>query len=202
MIKVNLLRNRVQESTSADPGPGRSGDQLREAVIKIAVILIFVVGLILYESQNLRAMNDELARSKAEAAKLTADNTARAAEAEKVKDLEVQARELEDKLKILKLLSKLRLREVKTLDFLQSSIPEKVWLKTISYESDKIHVEAGHFQISGNAAATEELTEFVRRLEDSTYLMDVIVVKNLEQNISKSNSIRDFLFTAEVENKN
>ena len=86
-------------------------------------------------------------------AELQAENTAKAAEVEKVKDVEVQAKELEDKLTILKLLSRLRLRQVKTLDFMQSSIPEKVWLKTVEYESDTTHVEDGHYKFTGNAVA-------------------------------------------------
>jgi Tfp pilus assembly protein PilN len=138
----------------------------------------------------------------AQVAQLQAANAEKLAEAEKVKDIEVQAKELEDKLNILKLLSKLRLRQVKTLDFMQSSIPEKVWLKTINYESDVVHVEAGHFKFTGNAVATEELTEFVKRLEDSAYLQDVIVLKNQEVTLGKgTTTIRDFMFTAEVENK-
>jgi Tfp pilus assembly protein PilN len=206
MIKVNLLRNRVQDpsltANSGESSGGGGSDQMREVLIKIAFLGLFVFGLMIYESQNIRSLAEELARTNQQVQTLTADNTNRANEVAKFKDVEVQAKELEDKLKILKLLSKLRLREVKTLDFMQSSIPEKVWLKDISYESDKVHVEAGHFQFNGNAVATEELTEFVRRLEDSAYLMDVIVVRNQEVTVNKTSTMREFLFTAEVENKN
>jgi Tfp pilus assembly protein PilN len=203
MIKVNLLRNRVADSTVADQSSGSGGsDQVREALIKVAMIILFTLGLMIYESQNLRSLTEEAAQARDQVTRLTTENAAKLAEVAKFKDVEVQAKELEDKLKILKLLSKLRLREVKTLDFMQTSIPEKVWLKSISYESDKMRMEAGHFQFTGNAVATEELTEFVRRLEDSAYLMDVIVIKNQEVAVSKSNSVREFLFTAEVENKN
>jgi Tfp pilus assembly protein PilN len=202
MIKVNLIRNRVADSTTATEAvsSGRN-DGAREALIKIACIAIFTGGLMVYESQNIRALNEESARMQSQVQTLTAENAAKAAEVAKYKDVEVQAKELEDKLKILKLLSRLRLREVKTLDFMQSSIPEKVWLKSITYDSDKVKVESGHFQFSGMAVATEELTEFVRRLEDSAYLQDVIVVKNQEVTNAKT-SARDFMFTAEVENHN
>ncbi|MGZ3721699.1 MAG: PilN domain-containing protein [Bdellovibrionales bacterium] len=205
MIKVNLLRNRVMDTT-VNPDANLLGtsasDQRRDSIVKILAISMFVVGMMIYESQNIRSLNEEANRANADIARLTADNTARQAEVLKVKDVEVQAKELEDKLKILKLLSRLRLREVKTLDFMQSSIPEKVWLKSITYDSDKIHVEAGHFQFTGFSVATEELTEFVRRLEDSAYLMDVIVVRNQEVTAGKSTVLRDFMFTAEVETKN
>lgn len=155
----------------------------------------------MYESQTLKGLAEESARLQAQLTQHKAEAAQKAADVLKVKDVEAQAKELEDKLKILKLLSKLRLREVKTLDFMQSAIPEKVWLKAITYESDKIHVETGHFKILGNAVGTEDLSEFVKRLEESAFLMDVIILKNQEVAV-KASSIRDFLFTAEVENKN
>lgn len=203
MIKVNLLRSRVQDTpTSAGTSLGGGGSEAREGLVKIVAILIFPIALMLYESQNIRALNEEQNRLQAQVNKLQTDLAAKNTEADKLKDVELQAKELEDKLKIFKLLSKLRLRHVKTLDFVQSSIPEKVWLKTVNYDSDKARVDSGHFQISGFATATEELTEFVRRLDDSAYLTDVIVVKNQEVQSTKQTSLREFVFTAEVENRN
>lgn len=204
MIKVNLLRNRVQDAGAAGAGGEVTveSEKTREGIVKIAFILLGSIGLMMYEGQNIRSMKAEQTRLQAQASQLKAQATAMVADLDKVKDIEVQAKELEDKLKIIKLLSRLRLREVKTLDFIQSSIPEKVWLKSINFESDKVHVEAGHFQVTGQAVITDELTEFSRRLEDSAYLMDVIVIKNQETNVTKSASLRDFLFTAEVENRN
>lgn len=207
MIKVNLLRNRGADTAQTEiatgaGGGGAGGDNARESVVKVAVILIFTLGLMLYEHQNISALNAQQAGLQSQVNELQTENTAKATEVAKYKDVEVQAKELEDKLKILKTLSKLRLREVKTLDFMQSSIPEKVWLKEINYDSDKNRVDSGHYSFSGMAVATEELTEFVKRLEDSAYLQDVIVVKNQETPVNKSSTIREFLFTAEVETKN
>lgn len=211
MIRVNLIRNRVQDTSLGDAGAGTSlggggggASGLRDIVVKGACIFMFTIGMMIYESQNIRALNAELNQVQAQVNQLTEQNQAKIAELAKYKDVEVQAKELEDKLKILKLLSKLRLREVKTLDFMQSSIPEKVWLKTVQFESDKGHVEQGHFQFTGNSVATEDLTEFVRRLEDSAYLQDVIVVKNQENtaNANSKSTVREFLFTADVETKN
>ena len=164
--------------------------------------MIFTVGLMIYENANLRALNEEQAVVAAQVNQLQTEAAAKATEAESVKDIETQAKELEDKLKVLKLLSRLRLREVKTLDFMQSSIPEKVWLKTVSYESEKDKIDSGHFVFNGSAVTTDDLTEFVKRLENSAYLSDVIVVKNQEVTQAKAMSLRDFLFTAEVEAHN
>ena len=203
MIRVNLARNRAEESpqsTGQQAGPGT--ENTREAIIKIAFISLFTVGLMIYESQNLHALQEELARMRGQLTQKQAEETAKKNEVDKVKDVEVRAKELEDKLKLLKFLSKLRLREVKTLDFLQSTIPEKVWLRAITFESPKEHMETGHFQVTGNSVTSDDLGEFVKKLEDSSYLVDVIVVKNVEIAANKSATIRDFLFTAEVGNKN
>lgn len=206
MIKVNLLRNKVGDSPTSLAGAPRAvsveGLEIKEILTKLFLMLLFTLALMFYESQNLRQLQAEASRLQAQITELEAQNQAKLKEVEGVKDIENQARELEDKLKILKLLSKLRLREVKTLDFVQSSIPEKVWLKTMTYESDKEKVESGHFNFTGNAVATEDLTEFVKRLEDSAYLYEVIVMKNQEVGINNQKSVlREFQFTAQVEVK-
>lgn len=209
MIRVNLLRNKVGEQTasstqvSSSPsafGEGTAG--LREALTKVVLILMFTIGLMLWESSHIRALNEEQARLTGTLAQLQTEAKQKEDEVLAVKDIEGQAKELEDKLKILKLLSRLRLREVKTLDFMQSYIPEKVWLRSIRYEASKDHLDVGHFVFEGGAVSTEELTEFVKRLENSAYLSDVIVIKNQEVAQGGKTPLRDFLFTAEVETQN
>lgn len=202
MIRVNLLKNRVSDQTTMQKGSvaDDSTNDLRETIIKILFLLLFTLGLMVYEGQNIRKLNDEAARLQVRISELETQSAAKAAEADSVKDVENQARELEDKLKVLKLLSKLRLREVKTLDFMQSSIPEKVWLKTINFESNETNVEEGIYQFNGNAVATEDLSEFVKRLEDSAYLTEVIVIKNQEVAATgRAGVMREFMFTADVE---
>ena len=55
---------------------------------------------------------------------------------------------------------------------------------------------------TGNSITTEDLTEFVKRLDDSAYLAEVIVIKNQEVPVPDKTPYRDFQFTAQVENKN
>lgn len=203
MIRINLLKNKVGDQTA---GPGKveadSSSDTRSAIVKVAFMAMFTLMLMVYEGQNIRSLNDEAARLQVRISELETQSQAKAAEAETVKDVEKQARELEDKLKVLKLLSKLRLREVKTLDFMQSSIPEKVWLRNINFESSASSVDEGRYQFAGSAVATEDLSEFVKRLEDSAYLNEVIVVKNQEIAVSgRTGSVREFTFSAEVEGK-
>ena len=202
MIRVNLLKNRVNEQPTQMTSVSASVGEAREAAVKIAFLVLATAVLMIVEGQNIRKLNDDVVRVQAQISELEAQAAAKAQEAEGVKDIEKQARELEDKLKILKLLSRLRLREVKTLDFMQSSVPEKVWLKSIKYAAENTSVEEGRFEFVGHAVATEDLSEFVKRLEDSAYLVEVIVVKNQEMPVTgRSTTVRDFVFTADVESK-
>ncbi|HMN69125.1 MAG TPA: PilN domain-containing protein [Bdellovibrionales bacterium] len=206
MIRVNLMRNRVQEGTQAtsqapmaDPASAGAANT-KDSLIKLGLMALFVAGLMLYESQNISTLNQERNRLQAQVSALETEAQAKAAEIEGIKDIVKQAQELEDKLKALNLLSKLRLREVKTLDFMQTSIPEKVWLREVIYGNDKTRPSGGRYQFQGNAVSTEDLTEFVRRLENSAYLSDVIIIKNQETNAGpRQASLRNFTFTAEVE---
>jgi Tfp pilus assembly protein PilN len=210
VIKVNLLRSKVAgadgsqqvAATTQKLIPRDFGDpRVKDALVKASLISGFTIAVMIYESQNIRSLNDEAGRVQGQVQKLQADLNTKTAEVDKNKDVEVQSKELEDKLKILKLLSKLRLRQVKTLDFMQSSIPEKVWLDSITYSPDLAHFEGGHYQVDGHAVATEDLSDFVKRLDGSAYLRNVIVVKNAEV-ATKNSGVREFQFTADVENKN
>jgi len=203
VIKVNLMRNRVQEA----PAPGEAivdtSNENRDALVKIAFILIFVLGLMVWESQSIRALNSQAAVVASRVSELEGQATGKLTEVEGIKDIAKQAEELKDKLKVLKLLSRLRLREVKTLDFMQSSIPEKVWIKSIVFESERTKMDQGKFQFIGFSVTTEDLTDFVKRLEDSAYLNEVIVIKNQEIAApGKAGNIREYMFNAEVESKN
>ncbi len=203
MIKINLVRNRVGSSSGEtqiiDTGSVSSSGN-RELLVKFAMLSLFTIALILYESSNVGGLKAQQADLQNQLTQLQTESAAKAAEVEAVKDVEVQAKELQDKIKLIKLLSQLRLREVKTLDFMQSSIPEKVWLSTLNFETEKDKMEEGRFSFSGNAMTTEDLGEFVKRLENSGYLEQVIVVKNQEIQVPNASSYREFLFTAEVEN--
>ena len=212
MIKINLARTQIGNATQGPtlagmPGGGggaAAAANSRDLLVKILLAVIFTIGLIIYEKQSLGQLNAERDAVQAKVNDADGQVQAKVKELEGYKDFGTQARELEDKLKILKLLSHLRLREVKTLDFMQSSIPEKVWLKSLDYETEKDDVIHGHFNFKGNAGQTEDLTEFTKRLEDSAYLAEVITIRNQEVTVGsqRTNVVREFEFTAQVEVKN
>lgn len=202
MIKVNLLKTRIIDPAAAGTAAEVSAAQTagsRAALVKIFMLIIFAAALMIYENQAINTLNLQSAQAKSKVEELQNAANAKVAELETVKDVEGQARELEDKLKILKFLSKLRLREVKTLDFMQSSIPEQVWLRNLTFTTDNESVEGGNFVFIGRAVTTDDLTEFAKRLDESAYLDEVIVIRNQEVVVDPRTTNREFQMTAKVE---
>ena len=117
------------------------------------------------------------------------------AELDGLKDIEPQAQALSDKLKVLRSYSKQRLENLQSLDYLQSVIPEHVWLNSLNYDERR-------YRMLGNAMETIDLTEFVNKLEGSAYFQDVIVIQDKEKPVQPSGKIREFEMTARAGVKN
>ncbi len=204
MIKVNLLRNRIQDPNADTTFQALTVDSSgnRDNIVKIACLLVFVVSIFVYESQSLRTLDNQRNIVQVQVNELEAKAQEKLAELESVKDIAKEAEELTAKLIVLKNLSRLRIREVKTMDFMQSSVPEKLWLKSISYESDPKVPDQGRYQFIGNAVTTPDLSEFVKRLDESHYLKGVVAVRDQEvEGPGRTGNIREFQVLAEVESK-
>lgn len=216
MIKVNLLQNRGVSSrtqvgvgaagTATDmTGPvATSGSDFvggfgassgavdnRGALINLIVLVIFPGLLIYYERMNLEALKRTSVQVQSEVTKITSQINEKKAEISKSADLKEKAKELANKIEILKKLSRIRLREIKALDFIQASIPEKVWLKELIFK-------AGALTIKGYSLTDDDLTTFVRSLEKSRGFSGVVLLQAKEER-TKEGSLKSFEVSATVE---
>lgn len=197
MIRINLNTSRVpigsgDGATTAQAitydYTGQTSGAGRQYLIKFAVIILGVVGLWIYEKRNIDDLTAKSVELGEKSKLLKSELAARQADLAKLKDIEPLAQSLTDKLHILRDYSKLRLENLQSLDYLQSVIPERVWLKDITYKDH-------HYEIVGNAMDTVDLTDFVNKLEGGAYFSDVIVVQDKEKSV-QGGKIRDFEVTA------
>jgi Tfp pilus assembly protein PilN len=196
MIRINLNRTRVagsDEASSIGIGPAVNASG-RDALVKLLVVILGTAALMLYEKQNLDQLNLDLAQIQAQDQQIKTQVQAKMADLAKLKDIEPQAQGLNEKLNLLREYSKQRITELQSMDYVQSIIPERVWLRGVHFDNHR-------FQFLGNAVETVDLTEFVSKLENSAYFKDVIVVQDREKKVQSGN-IRDFEFTAREEVKN
>lgn len=198
MIKINLNRTRVPGNSGQEEGT--TIDQLtesnpRDLAVKLIVMFLGPLTLFVTQSLNLSRLQGEFTGVQGQLTKLKSELDAKKKELDSLKDIQAKSIALQDKLTLLKKYSRLRLFQLQALDYLQSVIPERVWVTTIDYIDRR-------YKILGRAVDTVDLTDFVNKLEGSAYFQDVIVVQNKDYSISGSNSkIRDWEISTKSEVK-
>jgi Tfp pilus assembly protein PilN len=188
VIKVNLLRNRAENAnaggativTQVDgvtsieaPTEPMDSSQFKLLAIKFVVILGLTGGLMLYETFNVDNLRDQLASLNKINTDLQDQITKNQPIATKAKELQKKITDLEGRIKIIKDLSRTRLREIKALDYIQNVIPEKVWLESIDFSDDKV-------KIIGQSVADDQLNKFLESLDGKSYFQNVILLRAVE----------------------
>jgi len=196
MIKVNLRRSgAASPSTSVSQVAYTAIDEgvidLPGLIIRVVVLLMAPAVLIYIETAKIRQLTAQLVQVNSEMSTLQAAVTQKEAKLAENGDLQAKAKELANKLQILMKLSKLRLREVKALDYIQSVIPEKVWLTDLKIANAKL-------ELKGAALTDDELTLFVKGLENSAFFTNVLLVQAQEQK-SAQGTFRQFEINSSVE---
>ena len=201
MIRINLMRNRTQtgiaqnassgyESSSSSASFSESDDQ-KGALKNLIFLFVGIGALILYENYNNFTLKESDLLLKNEYAQLEDQLNKSKAELERFKTSEVEAKALEDKLAIVRKLSRVRLREVKALDYIQEIIPDKVWLKNISFDQEAV-------RIAGFSLLDEDLSNFIQVLDRSSYFQNVVLTQAAEV-ATQSASYKQFDITARLE---
>ena len=204
MIRVNLLKSKVANQkenfeeanlgSMAFGGTGGGGggnvDQTA-AAINIVIMIIFIVPIYLYSQTLVNAAKESYDRTVIEAQDVATRLSQKTAEKARLGNIETELKELQGKLDLLKKLTRIRVRELKALDYLQTMIPDRVWLRAIDYKDEKIKFE-------GFAVADDDLTEFLRRLEDRNFFTNVILTQATEAKTPEG-TVRSFEINANME---
>ena len=155
MIHINLLPVRAAKKREFG----------RQQLILFALLIVIagVGNWFWYRGveDNLRQLNDQISRTRAEIAQL--EKTIG-----EVKSIKEDKKALEDKLKILDTLKKGRTGPVKVLDELATIIPPKVWISEFNEQN-------GGVSMNGAASSYEDLSTFSKKLKASTHFTNVTI---------------------------
>jgi Tfp pilus assembly protein PilN len=190
MIKVNLLQNRVRTAgggtstvagTATDFGTAQGGGTQTvmgapsgPVVVNLVVMLALPALLIYWEQYNLGILQSQANALGAEVQQMQQSVAEKESQLAQAGELKEKAKELATKVELLKKLARTRLREVKSLDFIQTTMPEKVWLREITFK-------AGAMVIRGKAMTDDDLTTFIRALEKSRTFTNVLLLQAKEE---------------------
>lgn len=178
MIKINLLKNVGTANSAGGADKPRAAElsptsaaMNQQAILKLIVLLLPCLALFLIEKYNISILTAKLAAIATQVAKVEADirsygNTG--ADIEKYGAIKAK---LEKQFDALQAIGLNRLREVKTLDSLQTIIPGRNWISELNID------EGGRVQLQGFSETPDEAFKFVRSIEESPNFSDVTKVK-------------------------
>lgn len=206
MIKVNLAQKGMAAKKSSGlggfslGGAGLGGggdigvaDELgigaeggnRALVTNLALILIGVLALWLYEQSNIPPLRSTATSLRRQLDTVRKKNKSAEDVVKEIARFEAEQTALQNQINAIEAIKRDRLREVRVLDYIQREIPEKVWLQ-------KMDLNQGRLTISGYATADSELTTFMEGLQRSAYLREVQLVRSTEAQVAEIGNVKRF----------
>ncbi len=203
MLRVNLLKNRggtyvgtvatqVSEVANVATTEVTGPSDAKQNATKMLLMLIWLAAIFTYQKINISSLEGRLANARAEASNLDQQIQQHQAEADQAKKMQKDIEELKRRIKIIKDLSKKRLREIKAIDYIQNNIPDKLWLTSIT-------IKDNHLELFGSALTDDQLNRFLDSLEQNkSYFQNVLLLKAVDEADTKLGTIKSFEISSEI----
>lgn len=130
MIKINLANSVLKKSTKTASSFAES-KMVKEGLIKVAIMIAPTLGLLYYEKIDLDEKSSNLAKLTAERDRINADLTSKGSVDEIVKQVEVQQKEMDEKIHVMEQIFGSRGKKIQALALLQKNILGSMWLNKI-----------------------------------------------------------------------
>ncbi|MCB9026158.1 MAG: PilN domain-containing protein [Bdellovibrionaceae bacterium] len=187
MIRVNLLRN--QAASLADFN--EVVDPNKVALKNLFIISLLTLILFLYEYQNISGLKSSLNQLNIQSQQLLAQVEEKKIFSEEAKKLQTQLVQVKERLQIIRSLSKNRFIELKSLDLLQSILPDRVWFDRLTYGNKKFEIEAVAVEI-------EDVTLMKTAMDNQDSFKNVSI-KNTKETTIKENTVNAFTLSFDIE---
>lgn len=173
MIRINLMKNLgmgtvtpAESAASTDFSMTSNEIDRKQLILKVLVLLVVPGLLVFLEKISLDEKRDAVNAAQKALADIDAEIQAFGDTGSKVSEFTEKKKAVERSLSIIKGLADIRLREVKTLDTLQSLLPPGVWLNSIS-------ISNGGVAMTGYSGTEEGLPDLNRALQNSVFFSNV-----------------------------
>lgn len=182
----------ISDPVGADDLGAMGGDSNRGMIVNLALILLGVAALFVYEKTNVPPLKSQATSLRRQLDEVKKKNLGAAKIVDEIARFENEQTVLQGQINAIETIKRDRLREVRVLDYIQREIPEKVWLQ-------KLDLQDGRLLISGFATADSELTTFMDGLQRSAYLKDVLLVRSTEAVIPEMGTVKRFEISCNME---
>lgn len=195
MIRINLAptNSRVTTGQTEDDALFMSQEEIQKQALKrLFLIAMFPAALFVLERQTIPDLRSKLAVLTAEYNSLSSENSASASLVEKIKKLNETKAVFDKRLQAIEKLGTNRYKEVKLLDFLQTTIPETVWFRSLDFSGDRISLMA-------LAMSDADVTKFLEDLNRSGEIKEVKLNRSTDEKVEDTTIKRfevDLVFEA------
>lgn len=179
MMEINLLPHRE----------ARRAADLKESVMVLVLGLIVLLGGIFFTDKSIKS---DLMSAKADVAQLEADIERYKPQQKLVDEFKQKRKQLTNKLDIIDSLEKARNGPVLVLDELSTSVPDRLWLTSISTSGNSIELE-------GLSLDTGVVADFLRGLNASPFFKNVDLDKTSGGEVVQGVRLVNFVIRADME---
>ena len=188
-MKVNLLKTRVKsdpiEQTSTGFGKtvldnsinlksgSLSAEDNKAVLTNLLLMSIFSIGIYYYQGYATKKIKQDRKKLTKQVSVLSKSLKQKELKAKEVAKYKVEGDDFKRKITAIKELSKMRLIELKALDYIQNIIPEKLWFTDVKYGEST-------FVIKGSAIEDNALSEFLKELESSSFFEEILIIQAKE----------------------
>jgi type IV pilus assembly protein PilN len=174
MIKINLLSSQKAKKT-------RKKIEIQSQLILASVALSVVILICGYVWILL---NEKVDHIQTEQAKLKTELVVLKAKVKEVENYERDKKVVEEKIKVIEQLRKKQSVPVLLLDEVSKSLPERVWLMSLTEQG-------GMVDLDGKATTNSEIVDFINNLKKSSLFKDVQILES-RQSLEGTISVYSF----------
>ncbi len=168
MIRINLLGEKQPVSSVAIVWLGSFG---------LATAATVAAAFIYYAS-----LSSEVSELSQQQASLQAEFNNLQSKTKTVRELEQKKQLLKDKLLLIARLKKSKIGPVRVMDDLNTSVPEKVWIRSVEEKS-------GNMKIQGRALSNQDVALFMRELDASSFYDKIELGESRQMYYSKQSGM-------------
>lgn len=198
MIKVNLANSILKKSDSKGGANLLEGKMIRDAAIKIGLIIAPVLGFMYYEKTDLESKNLAYTKLVTERDQLNTDLKNQESVDEIVKQVEMQQREMDDKLHVMEQIFGLRSKKIQALSLLQKHILQSLWLDKLTVQEEQATVGAmapkTSVSVSGFGTSIEDIQIYTTALSQEKAVFEKVKAPNISAEDVNRPDVKKFKF--------
>lgn len=181
MIKINLLPVREER---------RKMGARQEQVMLMGVVVLALLGVFYWHT----TMNKKIRSVKTEISQVDAEITRLKAVVAEVEKFKKDKKILEEKIAVIDKLKSSRQAQVHYMDEVNRALQPQIWLEFYQQTGKTINLR-------GKSLATDDIANFMRKLEASQYFEDVRLIQTSQQSVKLGDrpvKVNDFSLTVTV----